>query len=116
MNKHDQYVFQEMPPRVMVARSQLPRSSKATAIRWHLRLGHAGPEALNRLVNTSTGARVQGPTTVQCDSYAVAKITRQVSRIPRRHNEGPGLRIAIDFAHIVPDHAGFNSLFLFTDR
>jgi hypothetical protein len=98
------------------ARSARPKSSSATARLWHLRLGHPGPEALNRLINSSTGARIKGPVTVECDDCAVSKITRQVSRVPRQHDEGPGRRLAVDFIHIVEDEEGYNSLMLITDR
>src|SRR3984957_4018497 len=30
------------------------------ALKWHLRMGHPGPRALENLVNCSTGARIKG--------------------------------------------------------
>lgn len=122
MSRCDQYILEDRDldePAALAAagpRSRVPKVSKTTADQWHRRLGHPGPEALNRLVNTSEGARIRGPTTVQCADCAQAKITRQISRVPRRHDEGPGIRIAVDFTHLVQDYEGYDSLMLFTDR
>ncbi|KAK1912632.1 hypothetical protein P3342_004568 [Pyrenophora teres f. teres] len=64
---------------------------------WHKRLGHPGPAAIEHLVQQSEGVRVQGVTTVQCNSCGRAKLRRQVRRSPRTNNEGLGERLAIDF-------------------
>lgn len=70
---------------------------KADATRWHKRLGHPGPGALEHLVQQTEGVRLTGITTVQCDACGRAKSKRQIRRIPRLHEDGPGERIAIDF-------------------
>ncbi|KAF7575750.1 hypothetical protein PtrM4_073740, partial [Pyrenophora tritici-repentis] len=70
---------------------------KASAMLWHKRLGHPGPAAIEHLVQQSEGVRVQGVTTVQCDSCGRAKSKRQIRRLPRTNDEGPGERLAIDF-------------------
>ncbi|KAI1510922.1 gag-pre-integrs multi-domain protein [Pyrenophora tritici-repentis] len=70
---------------------------KASAMLWHKRLGHPGPAAIEHLVQQSEGVRVQGETTVQCDSCGRAKSKRQIRRLPRTNDEGPGERLAIDF-------------------
>jgi hypothetical protein len=85
-------------------------------MKWHLRLGHAGPQALEHLVNSSTGARIRGPTTVECDACGLGKVKRQVRRASRNLHEGPGYRIAIDFYDFNWSTGGFNSLMLITDR
>ena len=43
---------------------------------WHRRMGHPGPMSLYHLGQTLLGVRLRGPTTVQCDHCAQAKITR----------------------------------------
>ena len=72
-------------------------SQKADALRWHKRMGHPGPSALEHLVQQSEGVRIKGITTVKCDACGKAKSKRQVRRSPRQIDEGPGERIAVDF-------------------
>jgi hypothetical protein len=86
------------------------------AIRWHRRLGHPGPRALEHFVNCSKGVRIRGPTTVECEACAVAKIKRQIRRQPRELLEGPGERLTIDFHDFQEGLGGYTSLMLFTDR
>lgn len=71
--------------------------SKATALRWHKRLGHPGPAAVEHLVQQSQGVRIKGITTVECDACGRAKTKRQIRRTARLSTEGPGERLAIDF-------------------
>ena len=92
------------------------RPSKADATRWHLRLGHPGPQALEHLVNCATGVKIKGLLTVECNSCATAKARRQIRRAPRDLHEGPGHRLAVDFHDYEPGYGGFNSLMLITDR
>ena len=73
---------------------RLPR--KADIQRWHLRLGHPGPQALEHLSNASRGVRVtglppksnlikgEGIKTVECDACATSKMKRQIRREPRQ--------------------------------
>jgi hypothetical protein len=81
-----------------------------------LRLGHPRPQALQHLVNCSTGARIRGPTTVECDACGQGKAKRQMRREPRNLHEGPGCPLAIDFHDFNRGFGGFNSLILATDR
>ncbi len=37
---------------------------------WHLRMGHLGPEALERLVEATTNAKIQAPHTIDCERTA----------------------------------------------
>jgi GAG-pre-integrase domain len=86
------------------------------AWRWHLRLGHPGPQALEHLVNCSQGARIRGPTTVECQSCGLSKAKRQIRREPRDICEGPGLHLAVDFHDYELGYGGFTSQMLITDR
>ncbi|OAQ57705.1 polyprotein [Purpureocillium lilacinum] len=90
--------------------------SKADARKWHLRLGHPGPQALEHLVNMSRGAKIKGPTTTECEDCAVSKITRQVRRETRDTGNGPGERLAIDFHDLPRDPDQRSSVMLITDR
>ncbi|KHO10663.1 hypothetical protein MAA_11714 [Metarhizium robertsii ARSEF 23] len=92
------------------------KASKADARKWHLRLGHPGPQALEHLVNTSRDVRIKGPTTTECDDCAVSKIKRQIRRQPRDVGNDPAQRIAIDFHDIEVTHDGTNCVMLATDR
>lgn len=96
--------------------STRPKATKQDARRWHLRLGHPGPQALERLVNKVTGARIKGITTVECDDCGTSKMTRQVSRLLRDLPAGPCLRLAIDFHDLEEDPEERASLLLITDR
>ena len=123
---HDQFVLEYIP-------ENIPRSAFYTrrniynswterrpaygdAMKWHLRLGHPGPQALEHLVNCSTGARIRGLTTVECDACGQGKVKRRIRRAPRDLDEGPGYRLAIDFHDFNRGYGGFNSLMLVTDR
>jgi hypothetical protein len=46
------------------------------AQRWHMRMGHPGPSALEHLVNASKGVKIKGPIIVQYEAYALAKIRK----------------------------------------
>lgn len=126
VDRHDQFVVEDSPSEVprgvfMASRgrynSRTGRApSKVDARLWHLRLGHPGPRALEHLVNCSTGARVKGITSVQCDDCGMSKAKRQISRLPRHRGDGPGLRLALDFHDLLEAPIGRRSLMLVTDR
>lgn len=88
----------------------------ADAWRWHLRLGHPGREALEHFVGASTGAKIRGPLTVECDSCGLSKITKQISREKRDFQQGPGLQLAVDFHDYEKGYEGYTDLMLITDR
>jgi hypothetical protein len=44
------------------------RSVIGDVMRWHLRLGHPGPQALEHLVNAYKGVRIKGLKTVECEA------------------------------------------------
>ena len=57
------------------------------------------------------------PTTVQCDSCALAKIKRQERRTPRDITQyKPGERVALDFHDFEMDYMGYSTLLLISDR
>jgi hypothetical protein len=92
------------------------RPVTSDAWKWHLRLGHPGPEALDHLVVCSQGARIRGPNTVECENCGCSKAKRQTSRAPRDILEGPGLQLAVDFHDYNKNSKGFKSLMLISDR
>ncbi|KJZ70533.1 hypothetical protein HIM_10077 [Hirsutella minnesotensis 3608] len=126
LDRHDQFVLENIPRET--SRQSFfnrrntfnswtgRRPSSVDARKWHLRLGHPGPQALEHLVNCSTGARIKGLTTVACDHCGVSKAKRQVSRKPRDRGNAPGQRLAIDFHDLDEDHEGRGSAMLVTDR
>ena len=85
------------------------------ALKWHLRMGHPGPRALEHLVNCSTGAKIKGLFTYECDACGQSKAKRRIRRAPRDLHEGPGYRLAIDFHDFNPGR-GYTSLMIITDR
>lgn len=123
---HDQYVLEylpeDLPKGAFFARRNRFNSWTrrkpvlSEAMMWHLRLGHPGPQALEHLVNCSHGARIRGPTTVECDACGVSKAKRQIRRFPREVHEGPGLHLAIDFHDFQRGFGRFTSMMLVTDR
>lgn len=126
LDLHDQFVLEHIPwetsrqsffTRRNTFNSWTGRqASRVDAKKWHLRLGHPGPKTLEHLVNCSTGARIRGLTTVECDHCGVSKAKRQISRKPRNTENAPGLRLAIDFHDLDEDHEGRSSVMLVTDR
>ena len=91
-------------------------------MKWHLRLGHPGPEALEHLVNHSRGARIKGKTSIKgvptykCDGCGLAKARRRIRRQQREFTEGLGERLALDFHDYEIDSDGYKTLLLIMDR
>ncbi|KAK4212278.1 hypothetical protein QBC37DRAFT_242743, partial [Rhypophila decipiens] len=84
---------------------------------WHIRLGYPGPDPTSHFIDPSTGVRLErGPPMTKCEECAQAKITSQISRIPRPVPFIPGEIWAIDFLDLKDDPDKFSSLMLFTDR
>jgi hypothetical protein len=67
-----------------------------------MRIGHPEPSALEHLINASKGMKIKGPTIVQCEAYALAKIRKQIRQALRKSNESSEKRIAIDFHNYAP--------------
>jgi hypothetical protein len=129
---HNQYVLEYLPlntpnAALIARRNEFNSYTKrrpllSEPMKWHLRLGHPGPEALERLVNYSHGARIKGRTSIKgvptykCDGCGLAKARRQIRRQPREFSEGIGERLALDRHDFEQDDRGFRSLLLVTDR
>lgn len=107
-NRCDQFVLEYIPEEITSAafiahrkhlNSWVKRSPRrADARRWHLRLGHPGPDALRHLVTSSEGVRLTGIPTVECDQCAQAKIKRMIRHMPRDLSRyKPGEKLAVDF-------------------
>jgi hypothetical protein len=62
-----------------------------------MRMEHPEPSALEHLVNASKGMKIKGFTIIYCETYALAKMRKQIRRALREFDEGPGERIAVDF-------------------
>jgi hypothetical protein len=74
------------------------RASKTgIAQRWHMRMGHPEPSALEHLVNVFEGIKIKGPIIVQYEAYALAKIRKQIRRALREFDESSGERITVNF-------------------
>lgn len=53
---------------------------------WHLRSGHLGKEALEKLVSAARGVRINGVARIDCEYCAKAHATKVVSRIRSNHS------------------------------
>ncbi|KAG7001233.1 hypothetical protein FOFC_03480 [Fusarium oxysporum] len=122
---YGQYVIEYQPvaitPAALTAHKFNSYSKRAPltgeAIRWHSRLGHPGPQALEHLVSASQGVRIRGPTTAECDACGLSKVKRQVRRAPRQQpGQAAGERIAVDFHDYEEGIDGYTSQMLLTCR
>lgn len=124
--EHDQYVLEYIPnlgKRAAFSAKHLRYNSwtvkkpnLARAQVWHRRLGHPGPRSLEHLINHTFGARIKGPTTVECDVCGLAKMKRQERREPRQRTSKPGERVSLDFHDYPPGLNGYTSCAIITDR
>ena len=123
---HNQFVLEYVPEDISRSTFHARRNKfnswserkpvTSAAWKWHLRLGHPGPQALEHIVNSSQGVRIRGPKTVECVSCGLSKAKRQIRRETRDVSEGPGLQLAIDFHDYEPGLQNFKSMMLVTDR
>jgi hypothetical protein len=67
-----------------------------------MRMGHPKSSALKHLVNAFKRMKIKGPTIIQYKTHALAKIQKQIKRAPRKSNESPGKRIAVNFHDYAP--------------
>jgi hypothetical protein len=77
------YAFSTKRARPLRRSARKPRQvSSATGYLWHLRMGHAGPEAIRHLETHYRGARVtsRGPSTKECIGCARAKVKNLILR------------------------------------
>lgn len=79
---HDQYVVEHnIATAAFPVSSTAPRSPReADTYRWHLRMGHLGKDALERLMSNVYGVRIKGPVVFNCQACLQAKAKRQISR------------------------------------
>ncbi|KAK3933451.1 hypothetical protein QBC46DRAFT_326417, partial [Diplogelasinospora grovesii] len=67
---------------------------------WHLRMGHLGKEALERLVQATTGVAIEAPTTIDCEDCSRAKAKNVISADPIPRSPRPFYRVHFDlFEH-----------------
>lgn len=127
LDRHDQFFLAHIPkkisPQLFFTRRNIFSSwtkrqvSSADARKWHPRLGHPGPKALEHIDNcsTGTGTKINGLTTAECDHCSVSKAKRQISRKLRDTENALGLRLAVDFHDLEEDHEGQDSVMFVTD-
>jgi hypothetical protein len=84
-------------------------------LKWHLWLGYPGPEALRHLVNYTTGVKIKGIPTFECEACAVAKAKQQIQREPQNLHEGLGHWLVIDFHDFEKGYRGYSLFMLVTD-
>jgi hypothetical protein len=87
-----------------------------TAQRWHMRMGHPGPSALEHLVNAFKRIKIKGLIIVQYETCALAKIRKQIRRAPRKSDENPGKHIAVDFHNYASGINEYTSQMILTNR
>ncbi|XP_044715238.1 GAG-pre-integrase domain-containing protein [Hirsutella rhossiliensis] len=76
--------------------SSAPRAVKtADATLWHKRLGHLNAQALEHLVENTTGSKIKGPVTIDCTACSLGKGKKVVSPNPQNR---------------APDHSGESTL------
>lgn len=93
-------------PSTFVVRSAQARVSQAPAAVWHERLAHCGPEVLEHLPTSVTGVKLaNGPSTTECETCAVSKAHKIVSRRPSPEADEPFDRVHWDMIYF---HEGFN--------
>jgi Pol polyprotein, beta-barrel domain len=93
-----QYVLSYQPLVAVFASSRDPRPIRdADAKGWHLRCGHLGKEALEKLISATYGVRIRGQLTLECEDCIQAKAKQHVSRRPSNNRSPrPLWRISID--------------------
>jgi hypothetical protein len=62
-----------------------------------MRIKYPESSALEHLINAFEEMKIKGPTIVQYEACALAKLRKQIRRAPRKFNENPGERIAVNF-------------------
>jgi len=106
----DQYVIEYNPPKAAFpVSSTAPRPPRdADAHRWHLRCGHIGQDALERLMSETYGVRIKGQLTINCEECIQATAKRKVSRRPaNRKAPRPLWRIHLDLFQLERSFVGY---------
>jgi len=93
---------------LFVTRSAQPRpDEQASPGIWHLKLGHAGPEAIAHLSEAATGAKlIRGPSTIDCETCSVSKATRVISRRASPRGTHPYERVCWDLIQMSKAYNG----------
>lgn len=98
--------------------SRDPKPPRAdTADIWHLRMGHLGPEALERLVFSTRNVRIRGIPRKECQICSISKASRIISR---RESEArsrrPFYRVCLDLFTLDIAYNGHKYALVFTDE
>ena len=100
---HDQYVVEHnSATAAFPVSSRAPRPPReADAYRWHLRMGHLGKEALERLMSNVYGVKIKGLVVFNCEACSQAKAKKIISRRQlARITPRPLWRIYFDLFHL----------------
>lgn len=106
-DQFDQFVLEYHPIRSAFSAHQSRATrppSTAEGMLWHLRLGHAGTQALEHLETSSRNAKIHGPKTVECHACGLAKPRETISRVPPdRPPAYPFSEVAVDLHPMEPN-------------
>ncbi|MFL5692379.1 MAG: reverse transcriptase domain-containing protein [Ktedonobacteraceae bacterium] len=116
--RDEQYVIEYSPPKAAFPASSTPRLPRdADAHRWHLRCGHIGQDALERLMSETYGVRIKGQLTTSCEACIRATAKRKVSRrAPKRMASRPLWRIHFDLFQLIPSSVGLERALVIQDE
>jgi hypothetical protein len=81
-----------------------------------MRMGHPEPSALEHLVNAFKKIKIKGPIIIQYKACILTKIRKQIRRTPRKSDENPGERIAVDFHNYAPGINEYTFQVILTNR
>jgi hypothetical protein len=118
---HNQFVVEYNPIKEGAAfpvNSRLPRTPlEGTAMLWHKRLGHLGAEALEKLVENTTGAKITGPLKIDCADCSGANGIRVISRRRgSRRSPRPFWRIYFDIFSLEVAYNGMRKALVICDE
>ncbi|RMZ76754.1 hypothetical protein DV736_g6702, partial [Chaetothyriales sp. CBS 134916] len=115
---HNQYVIEFNPPKAAFSSSSAQRPPRdADAERWHLRCGHIGREALERLMTATYGVRIKGQLTLDCEACIQAAAKQKISRRPAiRVAPRPLWRIHFDLFQLPPSSVGYERALVIRDE
>lgn len=100
----------------MRRRTAAQQRSTADGHLWHLRMGHAGAQALERLETSTRNAEIRGPKVTKCEACAVSKTKEQISRSePETPPVHPFDEVSIDM-HPMQGHRIYTRYLLITCR
>lgn len=92
-----------------------PRADIASI--WHLRAGHLGPEALQRLVHNARNVKIIGIERIKCEHCARAHATQVISRrTSENRSPRPFWRIQWDLFDFPPAYNGAKWLLIIKDE